>query len=82
MTKKERKKKLKKLDKKTLRRMILDLEADQDCLLHTVCIYKIREDIIGMLEEITDCDCLERIKRFTLYAYQKEIQEQEEECNE
>ena len=77
MTKKERKKKLKKLDKKTLRRMIFDLESDQDCLLHTVCIYKIREDIINMLEEITDCDYLEKIKRFTLYAYEKERQEGE-----
>ena len=78
MTKKKRKKKLKELDKKTLRRMILDLEADQDCLLHTVCIYKIREDIINMLEEITDCDYLEKIKRFTLYAYQKQKQEGED----
>ena len=78
MTKKKRKKKLKELDKKTLRRMILDLEADQDCLLHTVCIYKIREDIINMREEITDCDYLEKIKRFTLYAYQKQKQEGED----
>ena len=58
--------------------MVIDLEAEEDCLLHTVCLYKIKENIIGMLQEITDYDRLEKIKRFTLYAYEKERQEGED----